>query len=89
MNPSGGLPAGPVADVRVRFFLQPGLEIAQVIGGADDAGGAPPLGAAPPLPEPWGGNVFPPVADAPYPLVIGPLGYYWFEVTPTQAFTAS
>jgi hypothetical protein len=33
--------------------------------------------------EAFGGTVFPPITEAPYPLVIGPLGYYWFEVTPS------
>jgi maltose alpha-D-glucosyltransferase/alpha-amylase len=41
------------------------------------------------LTEAFGGTVFPPVGDTPYPLVIGPLGYYWFEVNPSQTFTAS
>ncbi len=35
------------------------------------------------LTEAFGGAVFPPVTDAPYPIVIGPLGYYWFEVSPS------
>ncbi len=33
--------------------------------------------------EAFGGTVFPPVTAAPYPIVIGPLGYYWFEVSPS------
>ena len=35
------------------------------------------------LTEAFGGTVFPPVTEAPYPIVIGPLGYYWFEVSPS------
>jgi maltose alpha-D-glucosyltransferase/alpha-amylase len=41
------------------------------------------------LTEAFGGTIFPPVTDQPYPLVIGPLGYYWFTATPMQTFTAS
>lgn len=40
------------------------------------------------LTEVFGGTVFPNVTDAPYPLVIGPFGYYWFEVSPSQSLTA-
>ncbi len=41
------------------------------------------------LTEAFGGTVFPPVTEALYPLVIAPLGYYWFEVSPSQAYSAS
>lgn len=33
------------------------------------------------LVEVFGGSEFPPVTEEPYPLVLAPLGYYWFEVT--------
>lgn len=36
--------------------------------------------------EAFGGTEFPPITDAPYQLVLAPLGYYWFEVNPLQSF---
>jgi maltose alpha-D-glucosyltransferase/alpha-amylase len=38
------------------------------------------------LTEAFGGTQFPPVGTEPYPLVLAPLGYYWFEVSTPQSF---
>jgi hypothetical protein len=38
--------------------------------------------------EAFGGTQFPTVGAEPYPLVLAPLGYYWFEVTVPHAFAA-
>ncbi len=40
------------------------------------------------LTEAFGGTVFPVVSADPYPLVIAPLGYYWFEVNAPQTLAA-
>jgi maltose alpha-D-glucosyltransferase/alpha-amylase len=40
------------------------------------------------LTEVFGGTNFPVIGREPYPLVLAPLGYYWFEVTTPQTFAA-
>lgn len=39
--------------------------------------------------EAFGGAEFPTITDQPYPLVIGPLGYYWFEVSKPLPFPSA
>ena len=34
--------------------------------------------------EMFGRNPFPTVADAPYPLALGPHGFYWFSINPAE-----
>ena len=38
--------------------------------------------------EAFGGPTFPTIGTEPYPLVLAPHGYYWFEVTTPQPFSA-
>jgi maltose alpha-D-glucosyltransferase / alpha-amylase len=38
--------------------------------------------------EAFGGTTFPTIGTEPYPLVLAPHGYYWFEVTTPQPFSA-
>jgi maltose alpha-D-glucosyltransferase/alpha-amylase len=38
--------------------------------------------------EAFGGTEFPVIGPDPYPLMLAPLGYYWFEINTPHSFTA-
>jgi maltose alpha-D-glucosyltransferase/alpha-amylase len=38
--------------------------------------------------EAFGGSEFPPISSGEYPLVLGPFGYYWFDISPPQSFVS-